>query len=81
LHPQNLKGEQTMKRLLMTIALSCALSGTVLAGQIPTVGFTAPPPDETSTPTTPSDIPTVGLSQQMSDAALDLVQLVLGAVV
>jgi hypothetical protein len=70
-----------MKRLLMTIALSCALSVTVLAGQIPTVGFNVPPPDETSTPTTRGEIPTVGLSQQMSDVVLDLVQLVMSAVV
>ena len=33
-----LKGEQSMKRFLMVITLACALSGTALAGDMPTVG-------------------------------------------
>jgi hypothetical protein len=35
-----------MKRLLMTIALTCVLSGSVLAGDMPTCGITAPAPGE-----------------------------------
>lgn len=70
-----------MKRSLMTIALTCVLSGTALAGLIPSDGVTAPPPDETSTPTAPGDIPSVGLTQQMSEVGLTLVQLVLSGVV
>jgi hypothetical protein len=70
-----------MKRSLMTIALTCVLSGTALAGLIPSDGVTARPPDETSTPTAPSDVPTMGLTQQMSEVGLTLVQLALGAVV
>jgi hypothetical protein len=73
-----------MKRFLMTIALTCVLSVTAFAGLIPSDGVTAPPPDET-TPTTsatePGPIPTVGLTQQMSEAALNLIQLVLSAAV
>lgn len=52
-----------------------------LAGEIPSVGVMAPPTDEQAAPTAPGEIPTVGLAQQMSEAALDLVQLVLSAVV
>jgi hypothetical protein len=73
-----------MKRFLMTMALTCVLSVTVLAGQIPSVGVTEPPPDEptlTTTTTAPGEIPTVGLTQQMSEAALTLVQLMLGSIV
>lgn len=33
-----------MKRLLMTIALTCVLSGSVLAGEMPTCGVSAPAP-------------------------------------
>jgi len=65
----------------MTIALTCVLSVTVLAGQIPTVGFTAPPPDETTVPTAPGEIPSVPFTQEMSEAALNLLQLVLSAIV
>jgi hypothetical protein len=70
-----------MKRLLMTMALTCVLSVSAFAGLIPTVGVTAPPNDETSAPTAPGQIPSDSFTQQMSQAALDLVQLVLSAVV
>jgi hypothetical protein len=53
LHPQNQR-RQTMKRFLMALALSCALSTTALAGNIPTSGITPPPPPE-DTQTTSSD--------------------------
>ena len=73
-----------MKRFAMTVALTCVLSGSALAGEVPSVGVTAPTPDET-TPTTsapaPGDIPSGGLTQQVSEAALTLIQLVLGGVV
>jgi hypothetical protein len=70
-----------MKRFLMTIALTCVLSGTALAGLIPSDGVTAPPPDETTVPTAPGDIPSVPFTQQISETALNLLQLVLSAVV
>lgn len=73
-----------MKRFVMTIALTCVLSGSALAGDIPSVGFTAPPPDETTpttTLTTPGEVPSGGFAQQMSETALDLFQMLLGAVV
>ena len=46
-----------MKRFLMTIALLCAVSSSVLAGEIPSVG--APAPAGTDT-TAPGDISTSG---------------------
>lgn len=73
-----------MKRFLMAMALTCVLSVTALAGLIPSDGVTALPPDETTpttSPTEPDQIPTVGLTQQMSEAALNLIQLVLSAAV
>ena len=45
-----------MKRLLVIVALTCLLSMSALAGDVPTVGNApAPPP-----PTAPGDVPTVG---------------------
>lgn len=55
-----------MKRILMTVALTCVLSVTALAGDIPTGGFAPPPPDEpteTTTATLPGDMPN-GVSAQ-----------------
>jgi hypothetical protein len=35
-----------MKRFVLALALTCALSGTVLAGYIPTIGIAPPAPTE-----------------------------------
>ena len=73
-----------MKRFMMTLALTCVLSASALAGDVPTVGITAPPPDETtptSTLTAPGEVPSVGYAQEISEAALDLFQMLLGTVV
>ncbi|MDQ5844255.1 MAG: hypothetical protein M3539_03080 [Acidobacteriota bacterium] len=52
-----------MKRFLMTLALTCVLSTSAMAGLIPTVGVTAPPPTgPTATATSPGEIPTGGLA-------------------
>ena len=68
-----------MKRFVMAITLSGALSASTLAGEIPTVGVTPPPPP--STPTAPGEIPTSGYAQEMSEAELTLVEWVLSAVI
>jgi hypothetical protein len=48
-----------MRRFVMTVALACALSGTALAGNIPTSG--APSPGEVPmTECDPGNIPTGG---------------------
>jgi hypothetical protein len=43
LHPQSQK-ENKMKRFMLATALACALSATVIAGEIPSTGAPAPPP-------------------------------------
>ena len=70
-----------MKRFVITVALACVLSSPAMAGEVPSVGFTAPPPAQTSTPTAPGEIPSTDLKQEVSDAVLTFVQLVFGAVV
>jgi hypothetical protein len=73
-----------MKRFMMTIALVCVLSSSALAGEIPTSGVTSPPPGEpteTTSATSPGEIPTSGFEQQISDAALSGLLSVLGLVV
>ena len=76
----NPKGEASMKRFAMAISLSVVLSASALAGEVPTVGVTAPPPPP-STSTVPGDIPSVGFAQEISDAAFDLVERVLNSVI
>ena len=39
-----------MKRLLVTLALTCAISGVALGADIPTCGCPSPAPGETQTP-------------------------------
>lgn len=69
-----------MKRFVMTIALTCALSGSVLAGDVPTVGINAPPPDETPAPNATGEVPTVGFTQEVTETGLTLIQLALSGV-
>lgn len=55
---QTLKGEPfKMKRLVMTIALTCLLSVSAFAGQIPTVGDAPPVPGQIPTVGSPSPAP------------------------
>ena len=60
-----------MKRLMTALALSCVLSTTAFAGDIPSVGITAPAPQPT---TMAGEIPTSGLA----NSALSLIQTLLG---
>jgi hypothetical protein len=57
-----------MKRFLMTIVLTCLLSVSALAGEVPTVGVASPPPSapgDGHTPGAPApapgDVPSVGI--------------------
>ena len=74
-----------MKRILMTAALTCVLSVSALAGEIPSVGLTSQPPEETTlTPssTSPGDVPSVGSdTSEISNAVLNLIQSMFGLVV
>jgi hypothetical protein len=49
-----------MKRFLVTLTLTCVLSGSALAGTIPTCGAPSPAPDPNGIASQPGDIPTVG---------------------
>ena len=71
-----------MKRFLIAAALTCALSSSVFAGNIPSDGSAAPAPSgitqtpgETQTP--PGDIPTDGKAGQISSDALSALLSVL----
>jgi hypothetical protein len=66
-----------MKRFLITVALTCILSMSALAGEIPTVGVASPPPSGTSA-TAPGEIPTSSAARPVSGAALSLIQALLG---
>jgi hypothetical protein len=75
--------ERIMKRLLLSLSLTLFISGAVLAGEIPTVGYTPPPPPppdgmQASTTTVPGEVPTVGLTYEMTDTTIDLIQMLLG---
>ena len=71
-----------MKRLVIAMALTCVLPGLVSAGDVPSVGITAAVPGGRMLgpgPTSPGEIPSVGSSLEISDAALNLIQSMLGA--
>jgi len=61
-----------MKRFVTVIALSCALSASALAGDVPSVGAPAPPASNGMTETTNStslgDIPISGKAELSSEA-------------
>lgn len=63
-----------MKRLLITILLTCVLSTTALAGEIPTVGGATPAPGEMSGPPGPGDMD--GPSSMAASIILTLVSLI-----
>jgi hypothetical protein len=68
-----------MKRFLMMIALTCALSASAFAGDIPSVGAPAPPPvGMTQThPTVAGEIPSGGKAGRFSGEALSALLSVL----
>ena len=73
-----------MKHGLATFALLCVLSIPALAGDIPSVGITPPPPPpppdgmQASTTMALGDIPSGGLTYQIADTTVDLIQMLLG---
>jgi len=58
-----------MKRFMLTVALTCVLSVSALAGEMPTCGVVAPSPTPaTATTTDPGEMPTAGAaSSQQGD--------------
>jgi hypothetical protein len=78
-----LKGATSMKRFLMTAVLACTLSVSAFAGEMPTGGIPAPGPEgttQTTSSTSPGEVPTGGLAEQISVAALSALLTVLGLV-
>lgn len=67
-----------MRRLLAAITLACALSVSVLAGDIPSLGAPTPPPQGIESESSPGQIPTVGTADQLSTDALLILLSVLG---
>ena len=67
-----------MKRLLMTVAIACALSVTSMAGEIPSGGAPTPPPQQTASTVVLGEKPTSGAPQSISDAALTALMTALG---
>ena len=70
-----------MNRFLAATALACVLSGSALAGDIPTLGAPQPPPVPITAETSAGDIPTSGSAEQISDTALSTLLSVLGFLV
>jgi hypothetical protein len=59
-----------MKRLFVAISLTCVLSVSALAGEVPTVGVPQPPPSATTGLNSSEDMPTDGSADQISGEAL-----------
>jgi len=76
-----------MKRFLSAIALTCVLAVSALAGDLATGGFTSPPPGNLPTggvmspaptgTTSPGDLTTSGFAEEVSNAALSALMMVL----
>jgi hypothetical protein len=68
-----------MKRLITILALTCALSGSTLAGDIPSGGSASPAPSDSDNNNSlaPGDIPTTGCADTINE---DLLKGILGLV-
>lgn len=72
-----------MKRFLMALALSCALSTTALAGNIPTSGITPPPPpppENTQTTSSDSVSSTDYAAPRSEDSLLTMLLTIIGII-
>ena len=72
-----------MRRLLIVAVLTFTLASSALAGEIPSGGIVPPPPPppdgmQASTTTAAGEVPTVGLTYQVTDTTIDLIQMLLG---
>jgi hypothetical protein len=70
-----------MKRFLGAIALACVFSGSALAGDVPTGGFTSPQPGELPTSGAPApqpgELPTGGVVSPSGETESSLTSTVL----
>ena len=68
-----------MKRLILTVALGCALSATAIAGEIPTSGAPAPPPSTAiagEIPSTGAPVMTPASNSMVVNAILTILGIV-----
>ena len=67
-----------MKRLMLALALACALSATAMAGEIPSTGAPAPPPAATAgeIPTTGAPVSPAALNSLVVNAILTIISIV-----
>jgi hypothetical protein len=70
-----------MKRLITATTLVLALYATVSAGDIPTSGSPAPAPNGFTQTTSPGEVPTVGVAEQITSEATSALLSVLGFLV
>lgn len=73
-----------MKRILMAIAFTCALSVVASAGEVPSVGLTEEQGDKTNTLSNapmPGDIPSDGYTEGLRPSTINLAQLIIGLMV
>ena len=69
-----------MKRFVIALTLSCVLSASAVAGEVPSV-TPQPRPNgttQTTSSTAPGEVPTVGSAEQFSSTALSALLTVLG---
>jgi hypothetical protein len=59
---------ESMKQFLMTVALTCSISSSARAGDVPTVG-NPQPLQVTTTSTSPGEVKMVGAAEQLSREA------------
>lgn len=72
-----------MKRITMALTLSCALSTTIFAGDIPSTDVTSPLPPSKMEPISvvaSRDIPTSEYREELSNSTLTSVLMVLGSI-
>jgi hypothetical protein len=67
-----------IRQLFIAATLMCALCLTVTAGEIPTSDAPKPSQQETAATINPGHIPTDGMAQSISDAALSALMTALG---
>jgi hypothetical protein len=67
-----------MRRLAFAIALACALSGAVRAGEVPSTGATSPQPS--SPVVTAGEVPTGATAHEASNSVLTIILTILGIV-
>jgi hypothetical protein len=70
-----------MKRFVLAVALACALSGTALAGAVPSTDVSSPTPPENAQTTLSGDVPSTDYAPPPAENSLLAVLLtIIGAI-